>query len=123
MEIPENPEWDNFKVPILANVRKGDHFTLYIGRDNPDRGLTGTKWGNPFKLKNESERLSILKQHKEWLEDQEDLIAALPELSGHVLGCWCFTGKLEGEKWVGHGKACHGQNLIMAYIKYVKNSV
>jgi hypothetical protein len=113
IEIPENPAWDEFSIPTLANIKKHDEYTLYIGRENQWLGLEGSKWGNPFKLERESEREKVLRDHWNWFEEQEDLIAALPELANQVLGCYCFNSK------TGHGKKCHGMNLIRAYKKYV----
>lgn len=67
-------------------------FDVYIGRPS--------KWGNPFPLENESDRLEVLEKYRAWILKQPELMAALPELKDKVLGCWC------------HPKPCHGNILI-----------
>lgn len=59
-----------------------------------------TKWGNPFVMRHESERSQVIEQYRDWILDQPDLMAALPELKGKVLGCWCAP------------RACHGDVLV-----------
>ena len=66
-----------------------------------------TKWGNPFPMRRgrESDRPIVIAKFREWIFTQPDLLAALPELDGHSLGCHC------------HPKACHGDvlaRLVMA---------
>ncbi len=73
-------------------------YDVYIGRPS--------KWGNPF-----SHRLGTLARYRvrtreeaierygEWVTAQPQLMAALPELRGKVLGCWCKP------------QACHGDVL------------
>lgn len=79
-------------------------YDIYIGR--------GSKWGNPFSHKHGTQALSITKTradaiqaYKSYLLTSPKLIAALPELKGKILGCWC------------HPKPCHGE--ILAY--YAEN--
>jgi len=71
---------------------KRDKFDVYIGRPS--------KWGNPFPLEDESERLRVIEQYRRWILTQPELMAALPELRGRVLGCWCAP------------KPCHGDVLV-----------
>lgn len=74
----------------VVNIRKED-YDVYIGR--------GSKWGNPFKIGPDGSRYDVIMKYKEWIKQQPDLMAALPELKGKVLGCWCVP------------KACHGSVL------------
>lgn len=67
-------------------------FDIYIGR--------GSKWGNPFKIGWDGEREEIIDKYVEWIVEQPELMAALPELRGKVLGCWCKP------------LACHGDVLV-----------
>lgn len=77
---------------------------IYVGRGQ------GSKWGNPFghkkgtlakyKVRTIKEAIS---SYEAWLETQPDLIAALPELAGHDLGCWCVIK--------GH-EPCHARVLL-----------
>jgi hypothetical protein len=66
-------------------------FDVYIGRPS--------KWGNPFVIGEHGTRAQVIAKYEAWLLRQPALIAALPELRGKVLGCWC------------HPNACHGDVL------------
>jgi hypothetical protein len=82
---------------------KREPFDVYIGRAMPHYGLPGSKWGNPFKLERgdgKVERAACLARYEAWLRAQPQLMAALPELRGKVLGCWCAP------------KICHGDVLV-----------
>lgn len=65
---------------------------VYVGR--------GSKWGNPFRIGVDGDRVSVLKKHEEWLRRQPKLIAALDELRGEDLVCFCAP------------RACHGDLLL-----------
>ncbi len=74
-------------------------YDVYIGRPS--------KWGNPFSHKagtlarfRVATRDEAIRQYEEWIRQQPLLMAALPELSGKVLGCWCRP------------EACHGDVLL-----------
>lgn len=86
----------------LINVKK-DKTTefVYIGRANYGLGLPQSKWGNPFHMKNESQRVSVLTSYLEYVVGNEELMASLHELDGQTLGCYCAP------------KKCHGNILIM----------
>jgi len=66
-------------------------YDVYIGRPS--------KWGNPFRIGDDGTREEILAKYESWIQTQPALIAALPELQGKVLGCWCGS------------KPCHGMIL------------
>ena len=65
---------------------------MYIGRPS--------KWGNPFEIGKDGDRAEVIQKYREWVATQPNLMAALPELRGKVLGCWCAP------------KACHGDVLV-----------
>lgn len=67
-------------------------FDVYIGR--------GSKWGNPFKIGRDGDRAQVIEKYRAHLASRPDLLAALPELRGKVLGCWCAP------------LPCHGNVLI-----------
>jgi hypothetical protein len=78
---------------------KYDQYDVYIGRPS--------KWGNPYSHKNgtlakykTATREEAIQKYKEWILTQPDLMAALPELKGKTLGCWCRP------------MLCHGDILI-----------
>ena len=79
-----------------------DEFDIYIGRDVPERGIVGSKWGNPFVMRDDTdaERERVIADCRAWIVDQPDLMASLGELRGKRLGCWCAP------------KPCHGDVLV-----------
>jgi hypothetical protein len=70
---------------------KREKHDVYIGRPS--------KWGNPFVIGKDGSREQVIAKYRKWLLAQPDLIAALPELKGKTLGCWCSP------------QACHGDVL------------
>lgn len=77
---------------------KREKFDVYVGRPS--------KWGNPFAIKRTAHakamvdtRDEALRQYESWIRTQPELMGALPELRGKVLGCWCRP------------KPCHGDIL------------
>jgi len=71
---------------------KQEPYDVYIGR--------GSKWGNPFVMGRDGDRDEVITKYERWIVTQDDLMEALGELQGKVLGCWC------------HPKPCHGDILI-----------
>lgn len=78
---------------------KKEPYDIYIGRPS--------KWGNPFTHKPSSAthfkvktREEAIARYREFILNDPDLLADLPELQGKTLGCWCKP------------KACHGDVLI-----------
>jgi len=70
---------------------KREKYDIYIGRPS--------KWGNPFTMGRDGTREQVIEKYRRWIMTQPELLAALPELKGRVLGCWCKP------------KACHGDVL------------
>lgn len=75
-----------------------DPYDVYIGR--------GSKWGNPFSHRTGTKAAHVVESreaaiagYEEFILDRPDLLAALPELKGKTLGCWCSP------------LACHGDVL------------
>lgn len=76
---------------ILVVHLKRNLFDIRIDR--------ATKWGNPFKIGRDGTREQVIERYERWLPEQPHLMAALDELRGKVLGCWCAP------------KSCHGDVL------------
>jgi Domain of unknown function (DUF4326) len=107
----ERRRWvEELGYPTLLNVRRGHdpqlrHWAeemqrfVYIGRATRG-GYKTSKWHNPYPLHTEGDRVTVLAQYRQYLLGQPGLLAALPELMGKVLGCWCLP------------KPCHGGVLI-----------
>jgi hypothetical protein len=98
---------------------------LYVGRPMYQGGwrLPGSKWANPFSLKTHGGDLGlVLAKYEEHVRGRPDLLAALPELTGLRLGCWCVTpvcalcGKLRP---CGHLQ-CHAEVLIKLWGETLK---
>lgn len=65
---------------------------VYIGR--------GSKWGNPFRIGRDGDRVEVLQKYRYWLSLQPLLMAqARQELAGKDLLCFCAP------------RACHGDVL------------
>lgn len=72
-------------------------FDVYIGRPMPRFGLTASKWANPFKVGGDGTREQVIAKYRRRLSSRPDLMAALPELRGKVLGCWCAPQPCHGD--------------------------
>lgn len=73
-------EW----APRVLNKRDGYYDTLediYVGRP--------TKWGNPFPMRGEATRQTVIDRYRDWIQTQPHLMSQLGELRGHNLVCWC----------------------------------
>jgi hypothetical protein len=76
---------------LVVHCKKSLYDT-YIGR--------GSKWGNPFVIGKDGTREDVINKYRDWIQTQPQLLRALPELKGKVLGCWCSP------------RACHGDVLV-----------
>jgi hypothetical protein len=65
---------------------------VYVGRPS--------KWGNPFVIGRHGTRDQVIAKYRAWITRQSALMAALPELRGKNLICWCAP------------EACHADVLI-----------
>lgn len=59
-----------------------------------------SQWGNPYVVGKDGTREQVIALHAAWILTQPQLLAALPELRGKDLACWCAPYE------------CHGQTLI-----------
>ena len=66
--------------------------SVYVGRP--------TKWGNPFPMRSEAERDSVISQFEDYLMSSPDLLAQIGELRGKDLVCFCAP------------RACHADILL-----------
>lgn len=71
---------------------KNEPYDIYIGRSS--------KWGNPFMKGVHGTRSEVISKYRSWIKKRPELMEALDELDGKVLGCWCKP------------EACHGDVLI-----------
>jgi hypothetical protein len=74
---------------------------VYIGRAAPRHGLRASKWANPYVIGRDGARDEVIAKYERRLRDERpDLMAALPELRGKDLVCWCAP------------LACHGDVIL-----------
>ena len=74
---------------------KREHHHVYVGR-NPRR-MAPSKWGNPFVVGTHGARGECIALYEGWLRENTALFAALDELRGLVLGCWCAPRTCHGD--------------------------
>lgn len=73
------------------NGDRGGDGETFIGR--------GSRWGNPFVLGKEGTRAQVIDKYRQWITTQPELLAAVGELRGQTLVCYCAP------------LACHGDVL------------
>lgn len=71
---------------------KRESYDVYIGRPS--------KWGNPFAIGVNGDRKTVIEKYRKYVMNCPDLMDALSELRGRVLGCWCKP------------QDCHGDVLV-----------
>lgn len=72
------------------HVYIGRNMTFYVS------GATKSKWSNPFSVKKYG-RNGCLNKYREYIQNNAELMAQLPELEGKILGCWCKPEKCHGD--------------------------
>ncbi len=82
------------KPTVLNKHRHGvPEGAVYVGR--------GSKWGNPYVLGRDGNRLSVCLMYLRHLERSSDLLKSLRELKGKDLVCFCAP------------KLCHADFLLL----------
>lgn len=74
--------------PRVVHCKRA-RYDVYVGRPS--------RWGNPFAIGRDGTRDEVITRYEEWVQTQPSLMAALPELRGKVLGCWCAPARCHGE--------------------------
>jgi len=101
-----NKQFELFRLEPKCRVvhKNRESFDVYIGRG------VDSKWGNPYSHKDDSiaefrvaSKKEAIEKYGDYLMSNPELMKALPELKGKVLGCWCEDAN-------GNGK-CHGDVL------------
>ena len=73
---------------------------VYIGRATKRRRHRRVQMGNSFTISKHGNRDEVIARYREWIATQLSLLAALPELRGKDLACWCAP------------QSCHGDVLL-----------
>lgn len=87
--------------PSVIHVRDMAEGDVYIGRRHNRLGLPASKWANPHHVDAAlGGREQAVEAYRRHLLASKALLAALPELRGKRLACWCAP------------QACHGDVLL-----------
>lgn len=103
---------------LIVNIKTGEPYDLYIGRENKWLGLPCSKWCNPFPMKNESQREEVLTKFKEYLYANDELMDSLEELDGLRLGCYCFPRRCHANILL---EALNTHKLLFGFINLIKH--
>lgn len=68
-----------------------------------------SKWGNPYHIGIHGTRSEVIAMYEPHVRGRADLMAALPELAGKVLGCHCAS--------LVNPKRCHGEILLKLLVE------
>ena len=83
---------------VRAMIASGQ--AVYIGRGG-DFGRYGawpeSKWNNEFCDRPDGSRALVTANYRAWIMQQPKLMAALPELRGKDLLCWCAPERCHGD--------------------------
>ena len=83
----------------VVNIKSGDPYDLYCGRENKSYGLKQSKWANPYII-GEYTRDESCDLYEQYVRNGP-LWNDLEELDGLTLACWC-----------GENQWCHVKILI-----------
>ena len=81
--------------PESFDEHNPDH--VYIGRRDPWGRWEASKWANPFIIGDDGTRDEVIAKFRAYLLARPDLLAALPELKGKTLFCWCKPDACHGD--------------------------
>jgi len=75
---------------------------VYIGRGLTRDGyrLPKSRWANPYSSLRDGTPQAVVAKCRQWILAQPELLAALPDLGGKHLVCWCAP------------EPCHGDVLL-----------
>jgi hypothetical protein len=82
--------------PLVVHCKRS-RYDVYVGRPS--------KWGNPFHVGRDGTRAHVIERYERWLLDQPELVAALDELRGKTLGCWCAPQPCHADVLARHANA------------------
>ena len=85
------------RAPRVLNLRTDPipREAVYVGRGR------GSKWGNPFLIGRDGTREEVIAKYARWILRQPHLMAALHDLTGKDLVCFCAP------------QACHAHVLLV----------
>ncbi|MEU5158342.1 DUF4326 domain-containing protein [Streptomyces sp. NPDC020875] len=85
---------------------------VYVGRAMNRGGwhLKGSPLASPFRPGPDGTREEVVAAYRDYLLARPDLLARLPALRGHRLGCWCVPEKCHAEVIAELADAGHGED-------------
>ena len=88
---PSLPLPTNAPTPRVLNKHHGNipKDAVYIGRPST--------WGNPFVIGKDGDRAEVIAKYRDWLSNNTVLMAALPDLRGRDLVCFCAPAPCHGD--------------------------
>lgn len=84
--------FENIPKTIVVNCKKEDYNVLIHRK---------TKWGNPFIIGIDGDRIEVINRYSTWIRGNTELLSMLPELVGKRIGCVCTP------------LPCHGDVLLL----------
>lgn len=99
------PEWV-WEITVNAMARSAAEYgdyqprtqVVHCGREPYDVLIDRTTpWGNPFVIGRDGDRGQVIARYEQHLLASPGLLAALPQLRGKVLGCWCAPQPCHGD--------------------------
>lgn len=102
-------------IPTVVQIRRRhgkvvQGCDVYIGREC-DRGgwdLSRSKWHNPQRVWRSVTPVRAVEAYRKYIRTRPELLAAIPELYGKTLGCWCKSTP---------SMVCHGDVLVELVIE------
>jgi hypothetical protein len=87
-----DPDPDIIPTVLNIHVHGVPPGAVYIGR--------GSKWGNKYVIGRDGTRREVIAKHRVWLCDQPELMAALHELRGRHVVCFCAPQECHGDTYL-----------------------
>jgi hypothetical protein len=85
---------------------------VYIGRGVSRGGyrLPKSQWANPYSSPRDGTPEEVVAQYRQWILAQPELLAALPDLGGKHLVCWCAPALCHGDVLLELLQSMEGMN-------------
>jgi hypothetical protein len=85
---------------VVANMHQDSDRALLTWARSTDRFVRidrNTDWGNPFEMPGDGDRDTVCDSYELFFARKFSLHNRLDELSGKVLGCWCYPNRCHGD--------------------------
>lgn len=112
-------------VTRVVHINDNVPGAVYIGRANSRKRLAASRFANPFRVYGASpfgagtDLASVIRQFRQYLTADGELLTRLPELRGKPLACWC---RHDGEERTD-ANACHGDVIVELLARYTDDEL